>query len=155
MQKCANSGDGHRKGSANIFAQFFTLQHSVLSKGYKSYYFDGHNFTPEPLKGIKKIRLPVQIKKNLQLEDNYHLPKTEIRHLVLPKSEKCLKKLRTKRRRIKSYFGGVENMEQVSITVSFKSVRSLMLIGVRFKISSKSGVKALDASESYICEKTD
>ena len=73
----------------------------------------------------------------------------------MPKSEKCLKKLRTKRRRIKSYFGGVENMEQVSITVSFKSVRSLMLIGVRFKISSKSGVKALDASESYICEKTD
>lgn len=136
---------------------FFTvdrpLHNTVLSKGYKSYYFNGDNFSPKTLKGIKTIKLPAQIKKDLQLKDYYHLPKTEIRHLLLPESEKSLKKLKTKRRRIKSYFGGVENMEQVAITVSYKSSKSSILIGVRFKISSNSGVKALDASESYISEK--
>lgn len=136
---------------------FFTtdrpLHNTVLSKGYKSYYFNGDNFFSKTLKGIQTIKLPAQIKKNLQLRDCYHAPKTEIRHLVLPKSEKWLKKLRTKRRRIKSHFGGAENMEQVAITVSYKSSKPSILIGVRFKISSNSGVKALDASESYISEK--
>jgi len=121
---------------------FFTvdrpLHNTVLSKGYKSYYFDADNFSPKPLKGIKTIKLPAQIKKDLQLKDYYHLPKTEIRHLLLPESEKGLKKLKTKRRRIK---------------VSYESSKSSILIGVRFKISSNSGVKALDASESYISEK--
>lgn len=71
----------------------------------------------------------------------------------MPKSDKFLKKLRTKRRRIKNHFGGAENMEQTAITVSYKSSKSSMLIGVKFRISSNSGVKALDASESYISEK--
>jgi len=122
---------------------FFTsdrpLHNTVLSKGYKSYYINGDKFSPKTLKGIKRIKLPAQIKKDLQLKDYYHLPKTEIRHLLLPESEKSLKKLRTKRRRIKS--------------VSYESSKSSILIGVRFKISSNSGVKALDASESYISEK--
>ncbi len=141
----------------NTSTIFFTadrpLHNTVLLKGYKSYYFNGDNFSPKALKGIQPIKLPAQIKKDLQLRDCYHEPKTEIRQLVLPKSEKHLKKLRTKRRRIKNHFGGTDNMEQVAITVSYMSSKSSMLIGVKFRISSNSGVKALDASESYISEK--
>lgn len=136
---------------------FFTadrpLHNTVLSKGYKSYYFNGDNFSPKTLKGIQTIKLPAQIKKDLQLRDYNNEPKTEIRHLLLPLSEKSLKKLRTKRRRIKSYFGGAENIEQIAITVSYKPSKSSMLIGIKFRISSNCGVKALDASESYISEK--
>lgn len=135
---------------------FFTadrpLHNTVLSKGYKSYYFNGDNYSPKVLKGIRTIKLPVQNKKDLKLKENYHEPKTEIRHLVLPEPPKALKRLRTKRRRIKNHFGGLENMEQVAITVSYKSLESSMLIGVKFRIASNSGIKALDASESYIKE---
>ena len=135
---------------------FFTadrpLHNTVLKKGYKSFFFNGDNFSAKPLKGVSTIRLPPYIKKDLQPKDQYHEPETEIRHLVLPKSEKSLKKLRTKRRRIKSYFGGTENMDLVAITVSYKTLKSSILVGTRIKISSNIGVKALDASESYVKE---
>lgn len=131
------------------------LHNTILKKGYKSFFFNGDNFSPKPLKGIKPVRLPLQVKKDLQPKDQYAEQKTEVRHLVLPKSEKSLKKLRTKRRRIRNYFGGIENMDTVAVTVSFESFKSSILIGVRIKISSNTGAKALDASESYISEKAE
>ena len=129
------------------------LHNTVLKKGFKSFYFNGDNFSPKSLKGIRPIKLPPQIRKDIKPQTQYHEPKTEVRHLVLPESEKALKKLRTKRRRIRNYFGGTENMELVAVTVSFESFKSSMLIGVRIKISSNTGAKALEASESYVREK--
>jgi hypothetical protein len=131
------------------------LHNTVLKKGFKSFYFDGDNFSPKPLKGVRPIKLPPQVKKDLQPKAQYAEQKTEIRHLVLPKSEKSLKKLRTKRRRIRNYFGGIDNMDMAAVTVSFESFRSSILIGIRIKISSNTGAKALDASESYISEKAE
>jgi hypothetical protein len=139
--------------STILFTSDRPFHNTVLSKGYTSYYFNGDNFSPKKLNGIKTIKLPLQIKKDLHLKDSYHEPKTEIRSLVLPKSAKVLKKLRTKRRRIKSHFGGTENMEQVAITVSFKPSESSMIIGIKVRIASNSGIKAIDASENYITEK--
>lgn len=131
------------------------LHNTVLKKGLKSFFFNGDNFSSKPLKGIRPVNLPPQIKRDLQPKDQYAEQKTEVRHLVLPKSEKSLEKLRTKRRRIRSYFGGIENMDMVAITVSFEKFKSSILIGIRIKISSKTGAKALDASESYISEKAE
>ena len=131
------------------------LHNTVLKKGFKSFFFNGDNFSSKTIKGVTPIKLPPQIKKGLQPKTLYEEPKTEIRHLVLPSSEKNLKKLRTKRRRIRNYFGGTENMEMVAITISFNSFKSSALIGVRIKISSNTGVKALDASENYFREKFD
>ncbi|MBN2418063.1 MAG: hypothetical protein JXL81_01655 [Deltaproteobacteria bacterium] len=130
------------------------LHNTVLKKGYKSFYYNGDNFSAKPLKGISTIKMPGKIKKDLKPQASYLEPGTDIRNLVLPKTEKGLKKLRTKRRRIRSYFGGTENMDLVAITVSYKPVNASALIGVRIKISSNTGLKALDASESYIMEKT-
>jgi hypothetical protein len=131
------------------------LHNTVLKKGFKSLYFNGDNFSSKPLKGIRPINLPPQVKKGLQPKDQYAEQKTEVRHLVLPKSEKSLEKLRTKRRRIRNYFGGIENMGMAAVTVSFESLKSFILIGIRIKISSNTGAKALDASESYISEKAE
>ncbi len=131
------------------------LHNTVLDKGYKSFYVDGDRITAKRLEGIRTIKLPKHIKKDLQPKDNYHEPKTEIRHLLLPKSNKSLKKLQTKRRRIRNYFGGTDNMSLAAITVSYKPLGSSILVGTRIKISSDTGVKALDASESYVEEKVD
>lgn len=128
------------------------LHNTVIKKGLKSFYFNGDNFSLKPLKGVKPIKLPPQVKKDLQPKAQYAEQKTEIRHLVLPKAERNLKKLRTKRRRIRNYFGGIDNMDMAAVTVSFESFKSSMLIGIRIKISSNTGAKALDASESYISE---
>lgn len=141
--------------STLLFTTDRPLHNTVIAKGLLSFYFNGDSFSPKALKGIRTIKLPSQMRKDLRLKDCYHEPKTEIRHLILPKSEKGLKKLRTKRRRIRSYFGGVENMEQVAITVSYRHSKPSTLVGVRIKISSKTGRKALDASESYIGEKVE
>lgn len=128
------------------------LHNTVLKKGYKSFFFNGDNFSPKPLKGVRSIKLPPQVKKDLKPKEQYAEQKTEIRHLVLPKAERSLKKLRTKRRRIRNYFGGLDNMGMAAVTVSFESFKASILIGVRIKISSNTGAKALDASESYISE---
>ncbi|MGD9160328.1 MAG: hypothetical protein PVG39_18070 [Desulfobacteraceae bacterium] len=131
------------------------MHNTVLKKGFKSFFFNGDNFSPKPLKGIRPIKLPPQVRKDLQPKSQYAEQKTEVRHLVLPKAEKSLKKLRTKRRRIRNYFGGIENMDMAAVTISFESFKSSVLIGVRIKISSNTGAKALDASESYISEKAE
>ena len=141
--------------STVLFTSDRPFHNSALRKGYKSFFYNGDNFSPKWLKGVSPIKMPPQIKKDLKPQNTYSAYETEIRPLVLPKSEKSLKKLRTKRRRIRSYFGGIENMETVAITISYKPINSSILIGIRIKISSNTGLKALDASESYISEKMD
>ena len=97
------------------------LHNKVLSKGLKSFYVSKNNFVSKKLPGIK-INNNFNLNKNdLKIKGSYHLPKTEIRHLLLPSSEKSLKKLTTKRRRIRNHFGGQDHLDQVAITVSWKS----------------------------------
>ena len=86
-------------------------------------------------------------------QDSYQRLNPEIRSYLLPTSEQRLKKLRTKRRRIRSHFGGYENMSLVAITVSWRPWGPSILIGIKFRISANNGIKAIDVSESYICDK--
>ncbi len=128
------------------------LHNTILSQGLKSYYVNKNTFISRKLKGIKNKNYAFH-KNDLNLKDNYHLPKTVIRSILLPSSEKGLKKLRTKRRRIRSHFSGQDHLDQVAITVSWEPFNSLTLFGIKFRISSNVGIKALDASESYITDK--
>lgn len=128
------------------------LHNNVLSQGLKSYYVNKNTFISQKLKGIKNKNYAFH-KNDLELKESYHLPKTDIRSILLPSSEKIIKKLRTKRRRIRSHFGGQDHLDQVAITVSWVPFKSLTLFGVKFRISSNVGIKALDASESYITDK--
>jgi hypothetical protein len=124
----------------------------VLSKGLKSYYVSEKTITDKPLKGIKSKPV-IQLNKNdLVLKDSYHQPKTEIRSLLLPSSSRHLKKLYTRRRRIRSYFDGLDHLERISAAVSWKSMGTGILVGLRVRVSSNVGIKALDASENYIAE---
>ena len=89
------------------------------------------------------------------IKESYHQPKTEIRHLLLPSSQKKFKKLNTKRRRIRSRLGGQDHLDQTAVTVSWKLMGAKMLIGLRIRVSSNVGIKAFDASESYLAEEID
>ena len=129
------------------------MHNTVLAKGLRSWYVGDGEFTDSPLRGVR-----VKSDESLGLgsaepKDSYHLPKTEIRHLLLPESERKLKKLRTKRRRIRAHFGGLDRMSEAAVTLSASRARSATLIGVRIRIAGHTtGLKALDASESYIQE---
>ena len=70
------------------------LHNTVLTKRLRSWYVGDEGFTDSPLKGVR-----VKSDKSLGLgsgepKDSYHLPKTEIRHLLLPESKRKLKKLK-------------------------------------------------------------
>jgi len=89
------------------------LHNAAIAQGLKSYHCNCGKFFSKPIKGIKnKVLTPLK-KEALVLKDNYPPPKTEIRPYLLPSAEKSLKKLRTKRRRIRSHFGGYDNLDLV------------------------------------------
>ncbi len=124
------------------------FHNKVLSKGLRSYYLDKGKITAKPLRGIhiKPDTMPRALK------EDYLPPTLEIRPLLLPDSASKLKKLTVKRRRIRNHFGGLDNLDMIAVTLSCKPWRSGVLIGIRIRISSNAGMKALDASESYIFE---
>jgi hypothetical protein len=124
----------------------------ILAKGLKSYYVSEEIITDKPLKGIDAKPVIRLNKNDLVLKDSYHQPKTEIRSLLLPSSSKHLKKLYTRRRRIRSYFDGLDHLERISAAVSWKSMGTEILVGLQVRVSSNVGIKALDASENYITE---
>lgn len=131
------------------------FHNKVLSKGFLSYYISEEKITGKPLPGIHIKPDIILTKNDLAIKESYHQPKTEIRHLLLPSSQKKLKKLNTKRRRIRSRFGGQDHLDQTAVTVSWKLMGAKTLIGIRIKVSSNVGIKAFDASEGYLAEEID
>ena len=129
------------------------LHNTVLSHSLVSFYVshDG-DFISRPLKGIRTKVLQEMPAKDRCIKESYQLPQPAIREYLLPSSEKQLKKLRTKRRRIRNHFDGYDHMGSLSVSVSWNTCGSATHIGIRLRISSNTGVPALDASESYICE---
>jgi len=128
------------------------FHNTVLSKGLKSYYIGEEKITEKPLHGIQvKANLTLN-KSDHILKESYHQPTTQIRHLLIPNSPSALKKLTTKRRRIRNYFGGQDHLEKIAVTVTWKSIGLKTLIGYRIRISSNVGIKAIDTNESYIIE---
>lgn len=103
---------------------------------------------------LKDVILP---KKNIRnhtfdLKDSYEIKKTDIHEKLLPESNKQLKKLRTKRRRIRNHFEGLDNISNIDISVSKLENRSNILIGIKIRAISNNGIKSLNASEIYIVE---
>jgi hypothetical protein len=128
------------------------FHNKVLSEGLRSYYIDDDKITNSRLRGIRVNADRFIVKKNVIRKKNYHQEKCEIRPLLLPDSSSQLKKLNTKRRRIRNHFGGFDNLDQIAVTVSWEKANNKNLIGILIRVSSNVGIKAIDASESYIAE---
>lgn len=128
------------------------FHNQVLAKGLRSYYLGQDQITAQPLPGIQPQPELAPTKDALILKESYAHPSSELRPLLLPASPTGLKKLRVKRRRIRNHFGGQDHLDQVAVTVSWLPLGSRTLIGLQVRISANVGLKALDASESYLME---
>ncbi len=115
----------------------------LLKEGITSFYIDAAlTITQQALQGIRPTFLPEP------KGDNKKQPEmSSLHNLIIPDSDKTLKKLRTKRRRIRSHFGGYDQFNQLSITVATRGE----LIGVRLHVAGASA-KGIMASESYVAE---
>lgn len=70
-------------------------------------------------------------------------------------SERDLKRYRTRRRRIRSYFGSADNIGAIDLTISQQRFSRSVVAGYSLKVDSRGGVKALSpASEGYFLDKT-
>jgi hypothetical protein len=128
------------------------FHNTVLARGLRSYYLDSEGITDQPLPGIQPKPKLTPAKNDLILKDSYEQPALELRPLLLPASPGRLKKLRVKRRRIRNHFQGQDHLDQVAVTVSWLGQGDQTLTGIRVRTTSNAGLKALDASESYLLE---
>ena len=128
------------------------LHNRVLAKRYRSYYLDGGGITGKPLHGIHQKRHTQHSETPQPIQESYLPPTSDLHPLLMPDAASKLKRLRTKRRRIRNHFGGLQHLDQVAVTVSWRAMGADTLVGVRLRISSTVGIKALDASEAYFLE---
>lgn len=128
------------------------FHNAVLSKGLRSFHIDGHTLTSRPLPHIRASKDLPNIKKDRPLRDDYTPAQHPLMASLMPESDRALKRVRTARRRIRNHFGGLENLDQVAVTVSWRPLGRDCLIGVRLQVSGKVGLPAIRGSESYILE---
>src|SRR5438132_12713266 len=64
-------------------------------------------------------------------------------------TEKAFERYRTRRRRIRSYFGSEANIASAALTIGAKGTTKGWLCGYYLRLAGKSGVKGLQASEGY------
>lgn len=127
------------------------FHNTTLSRGIASYYLGEETITGSPLRGIRVSSEPPRQSKE-PIKESYHLPTTPVRESLLPDSLRQLKKLRTKRRRIRNHFGGLDNIAQIAVTVSWTPLGARTLIGIQVQASAVAGMKAINACESYPAE---
>lgn len=71
-------------------------------------------------------------------------------------SEHQLKQFRTKRRRIRAYFGSAENIAAIALTIAHRRTTRGVVGGYMLKIDARHGAKSLSpASESYFLDRAD
>jgi hypothetical protein len=101
-----------------------------------NYYLAEETITAKRLPGIQPKPDILPTKDDQVLKESYQPPLLDLRPLLLPTAATRLKKLRTKRRRIRNHFRGQDHLEQMAVTVSWQALGSETLIGIRVQISS-------------------
>ncbi len=102
-------------------------------------------------KGTKRPQAP-SVLKNLKAHYQ-HAPHPLTLKLSADLSPKVLKGHRTRRRRIRSYFGSADNIATVALTVGTRVHRNHLLCGYVMHIQGYQGVRGLRASESYCLDR--
>jgi len=143
-----------------ILTQDRVLHNRAIAEGFKSFILDKHgNLTDKPLKDIILRKLqPPSIRKEIQT--NYlQKPSDEVcqltSRLTSTFTQKCIEKIRTKRRRIRSYFGDVANIDSIDFTIASENISKAVIGGYFLKINARQSLKALmNASEGYCLDQT-
>jgi hypothetical protein len=128
-----------------------------LEKKFPSFYYDKNKRTlsRHQIEGVKPRGIFAEmgeqtISRQAVTSDQKYPDQKPVPGFLYPSREKQQKRARTKRRRIKNYFGGVCRMEECRVTVSIIHGEKSSVLGFRANITSNSNLKALDATESYL-----
>jgi len=137
----------------SIFVTTDRVAHNKILLAHKKSIYIDKDFVINKtlLKGIKLPEKNINHKES-KLKMNYEIEKSNIHQKLLPGTQQQLKKLRTKRRRIRNYFEGLDNIGNIDISLSKKDKGNKTLIGIKIRAISNNGIKSLDASEVYIIE---
>ncbi len=129
------------------------FHNTVLARGYHSLYIESKSVKEGRLPGIRPKPPAQQKAEKLENGASFHPPTVDLQEYLTPISEREVKTLRTRRRRIRNHFGGMQNLTELAVTVSWLQSTEGFLLGIRLRVSANNGMKALDASESYVLEK--
>lgn len=143
----------HLLNSQTIFVTTDRVMHNkIILDRKKSIYIDPEgNITNRKLKGIKIPKRGL-VPRQTELKESYEVETPEIHNLLLPTTAQQLKKLRTKRRRIRNHFEGLMNIEKIDVTLSIRPVQANLIIGIKIRAISNVGIKGLDASQLFLLE---
>lgn len=134
-----------------LLTQDRLLHNRALQQGARSLTLNATGqltHTPLPLKARHlQAHAPSVVK---TLKSTYqHAPHPLALKLSAERSPKVLKAQRTRRRRIRSYFGSMDNIAKVAWTIGARHDQGHVLCGYVVHIEGKQGVKGLRASEAY------
>ena len=132
------------------------LHARAIQQGIRSYTLNQQGqLTRQRQPGLKISKSPPRSVHTELQHDYHHQPDHDInRRLKLGMTEKQLKRYRTARRRIRSYFGSSRAIGQVAVTIGSKMTRHGLLCGFAFQLAGNSGRRGLRATEGY-CLPTD
>lgn len=115
----------------------------LLKQGWRSLFIDDSlQISQRPMRGVPAAMLPVP-----KGDQHQRAQMSGLHGLIMPESEATLKKLRSKRRRIRAHFGGYDQLQQISVTAVVRGD----LVGLHLYTAGGSA-KGIKASESYIRE---
>jgi hypothetical protein len=127
------------------------LHNRALAQGRRSFTLNAQSqLTRKPLP-LESRRVRASAPSVLpQLKSSYHHePHPMALALSANRSPKGLKAQRTRRRRIRSYFGSVDNIARVAWTIGARPYQGHLLCGYVMHAEGYRGVKGLRASEGY------
>ena len=126
------------------------LHNQICDLGFCSYTLDEQgNLRRGKLPGIRAAT-PIASPSRGELKSDYVHPAHPLaRALKEGMPEKAFERYRTRRRRIRSYFGSEANIASAALTIGHKGSPKGWLCGYFLKLAGHSGVKGLQASEGY------
>jgi hypothetical protein len=127
------------------------LHNRACDRGFISFTLNAQSqLQRKRLKGVDVSRVKSAPSVLKELRDDYTAKLSELTlKLTNGMPEKALKALRTRRRRIRSYFGSAANLSSVAFTIDMTIAKGKALCGYAVSIAGYTGVKGLRASEGY------
>jgi len=127
------------------------LHERAIRQGIRSYTLDRNgNLTRKRQPGVAVSKpLPRSVFTDLQDDYRHQAQHDFTGPLNSSLTERQLKRYRTARRRIRSYFGSARAISQVALTIGATATRRGLLCGSVIHLAGNAGKKGLRASEGY------